>query len=287
VNITNSGNFTVNSGAAVEVAVFGYDSFTQTAGTTTIDGTLTAPNGVTFNGGSVGGSGTFELIDNSVSFPTPSTLTATNTTFTPGNSVGTLTIDGNLDLSGGGNTIEIEADSATSFDKIIVNDNIMMPSTNDVNVTFTDGYTGPVNIGDIDTLTGVITAPNSPSSPVNPTVNPGGDAGLTTTSTTTAASLDITYTRTAAIPVASVEGVETPAVVVSTPTEPVEVTAPEVTPEDDDLILVFLITSEEESDLVGEGDDNEDTDKKLALKSDDGEGKTKDKEKSTKMCLAV
>ena len=97
--VQNSGNFEVRSGGSVT----GPGSYTQTGGSTTVDGTLGGSQ-VDIQGGSFGGSGTVDA---------PTTF-GTQTTLNPGNSPGTLRFLDALAFQGG--SINIEIGSASVFD---------------------------------------------------------------------------------------------------------------------------------------------------------------------------
>ena len=56
----------------------------------------------------------------------------------------------------------------------------------------------------------------------------------------------------------------------------------------DDLILIFLITSEEESELLGEGDGPENQEERILAQNRDDNDEKQDKERKAKnMCLAT
>lgn len=95
--VNSSGNFYVPNG------------YTQTGGTEDVNGTLNAgTSDVTVNGGTLQGDGTIQAANVNVG----------DATIKPGNSPGTLTIDGNLMLSAGTTTrIQLEGDTpGTEFD---------------------------------------------------------------------------------------------------------------------------------------------------------------------------
>lgn len=102
--LTNSGTLTIETGASLT----GAGNFTQLQnGTTTVNGTVEQTQ-IVFAGGNVNGSGTIRGFLNS----------QTGTTLAPGNSPGTLTVDGSALLTG--STLQIELASASLFDTLNV-----------------------------------------------------------------------------------------------------------------------------------------------------------------------
>ena len=269
----NTGTVTVNGGATLDFS--GTDrSYSQSAGKTVTNGTVNAgANSMAFAGGRIEGAGNLN----------GTMITAANTTFAPGNSVGTLNVGGDLNLSGGGNVFQIEVEGAGigEFDRVNVAGSLIMPTTNSVNVSFINGYTGPAMIGDMETLTNVIST--GITSLVNPTVNPGGDAGLTVTNTaglttvastavSTSTSLDITYQRVSEIPTGT--GEEIIEEMIETPVTGIT--------QEEEIPLLFIVIEESENERdqtlivnIEEPDSNEDGD------NDD------EKKKVTNMCLVV
>ncbi len=91
---TNSGLVIVDPGSKIDLTS---GSFTQTAGQTVVNGEFESdPNLLTFSGGTVSGSG---LVDSNV--------TSTGATFAPGNSIGTLSVEGNYTQDAGA-ALEVE-----------------------------------------------------------------------------------------------------------------------------------------------------------------------------------
>lgn len=126
--IHNAGQFTVAAGAAVIPKTYHSNRFTQTAGTTRIDGLLQRSI-VEIQGGTLQGNGT---IDSNV-FVTGGTIQA-------GNSIGALTIDGDLTLDGGSLLTEIGGTGAGEFDLLTVTGNINLLS-GELAFSFVDGFT--------------------------------------------------------------------------------------------------------------------------------------------------
>jgi hypothetical protein len=85
-SLTNRGMLTVDGDATLTVG-----TFSQTAGSATIDGTLSSANPLSFSGGSLGGSGTLAA---------PSVALA-GATVAPGSSPGTLTVTGSYSQDAG------------------------------------------------------------------------------------------------------------------------------------------------------------------------------------------
>lgn len=103
---SSSGTVQVDAGSFMELVG---GSFTQTAGVCTVDGEFQSdPNPLTFSGGTVGGSG---LIDSNVS--------NTGATVNPGNSPGTLSIEGDY-TQGPGAALECEMQDTTTHDRLAI-----------------------------------------------------------------------------------------------------------------------------------------------------------------------
>jgi hypothetical protein len=132
-SFTNAGLFTVSTGSTFTVGGSSYN-FTQTAGTTTIDGTLAGASAgaLDLNGGNLYGTGTLDygVVDTA--------------TITPGNSAtstGKLQVDGTyaqntggaLDVTIGGTT------AGTKFDQLNVSGTASLNGT--LNITLASGYT--------------------------------------------------------------------------------------------------------------------------------------------------
>lgn len=99
---------------------------------------LIAQSGVTITGGRLEGSGTVQSdIDN------------TGGTVGPGNSPGTLTVDGDY-TQGPGGTLAIEIDSLSSFDVLDVIGNVMLDGLLDLTVDA--GYAAAAQVGDSFTI---------------------------------------------------------------------------------------------------------------------------------------
>jgi hypothetical protein len=132
-NFSNAGTFTINKGSTFTVGGSGFN-FTQSAGTTTVDGTLTAASAgsLSLNGGSLFGGGTlgYSVVDASAITPGDS---ATKT--------GTLTVSstyaqnstGALNISIGGTTV------GTQYDQLKVGSGATLTGT--LNVSLVNGFT--------------------------------------------------------------------------------------------------------------------------------------------------
>lgn len=125
--INNSGTFVVagtsvvlNNNSPFGIGL-GEGRYVQTAGTTQVDGSMTQSfieiaggvlkgNGTVASGNTLNGGG-FPL------FSRTTMLIGVDATVAPGNSPGTLTLDGNVDFAG---ELEIELASAASFDHLVV-----------------------------------------------------------------------------------------------------------------------------------------------------------------------
>jgi hypothetical protein len=117
LQLANSGAITVASGKAFTLGGI----FSQSAGTTTVDGTLTAPSGsFPISGGTVRGGGT--LVGN---------VTNTGGTFAPGASPGTLTVTGDY-TQGAGGTLAADVagtTAGTGYDRLSVSGNVSLDGT--------------------------------------------------------------------------------------------------------------------------------------------------------------
>jgi hypothetical protein len=121
--IVNAGTVTVPKGGSFSAASANY---TQSAGTTTVDGTLAAAT-VNLNGGILNGSGTIQgnLVNN-------------GGTVLPGDDPGTLTVLGNY-TQGPGGTLQIEIGGATNYSQLAVSGSATLGGTLDT--SFIDGFT--------------------------------------------------------------------------------------------------------------------------------------------------
>ncbi len=97
LTLNNSGTVTIDTGGALSAN----GGYTQSAGTTTVNGTLNAA--VALNGGTLGGSGT--IVGN--------VSVGAGATVAPGNSVGTLSITGNASFASG-STYRVEIQGANA-----------------------------------------------------------------------------------------------------------------------------------------------------------------------------
>ena len=134
--ILQGGTLAVHVGAEIQ----GSGSFEQQAGVSDIGGRLQAGGGIHIQGGLLKGTGTLEgdvFIDSAARW-------------TPGNSPGTMTVLGHVDLRGG---LALEIDSSTLFDRLVVSGDFSAQATS-IDLIFGPGYR-PQNadIGTLDWLT--------------------------------------------------------------------------------------------------------------------------------------
>lgn len=123
--------FHVLSGAAVT----GPGTYTQSFGTTWVQGLLAAGGGIDIQSGLLKGSGTIEG---------PVTL-GQYARWAPGDSPGTMTVNGNVTLDGyaylspGGGNLEIEFDSPTVHDRIVVSGTLTLHEAS-IDLVFAPGF---------------------------------------------------------------------------------------------------------------------------------------------------
>ncbi len=122
-DFTNSGAVTISLGSALIVNA-AHGTYTQTGGSTMIDGTLMAGT-VDLNGGDISGTGELEAnVEN-------------NGSVDPGDAPGTLNIDGDY-TQGAGGVLNIEIDSATEYDALDIIGAAQLGGT--LNVSFGGGF---------------------------------------------------------------------------------------------------------------------------------------------------
>jgi hypothetical protein len=124
--LTNAGNVSIDATSALAVG----DSFIQTDGSTTLDGTLTAPTVVDVQGGTLSGTGTITgNLQNEASILIGSDTAA-----------GTLTVSGNYSQSATGNlTVKVGGPSAgTDFDQLVVGGAATLDGT--LTITLVNGF---------------------------------------------------------------------------------------------------------------------------------------------------
>ncbi len=121
---SNAGIVAIASGAAFSTA--GTDSYTQSAGSTLVNGTLTAAN-VNLGGGSLSGVGT--IVGN---------LHNSGGTVYAGDAPGTLTVNGNYSQGPGG-VLDIAAASLSTYSQLAVTGSAALGGT--LNVSLLGGYT--------------------------------------------------------------------------------------------------------------------------------------------------
>ncbi len=135
-SFTNSGTFTVNTGSTFTVGGSSFN-FTQTAGTTTVDGTLTSSSlgTVNLNGGSLFGAGTLadNVVDSGTLTPGDS---ATKTAKLTVSDTYTQSTTGALDISIGG------TGAGTTYDQLKVTQTAAVGGT--LNLSLVNGFTPTV-----------------------------------------------------------------------------------------------------------------------------------------------
>ncbi|HLN26979.1 MAG TPA: hypothetical protein VK395_04500 [Gemmataceae bacterium] len=119
---SNAGAVTVGSGGTFTV---GTSNYTQSQGTTTVDGTLSAAN-VNLNGGELNGTGTIEA--NVINAATVS----------PGDQPGTLTIQGNYTQTAAG-TLDIAIDGTSQYGQLSITGTATLAGI--LNVSLENGFT--------------------------------------------------------------------------------------------------------------------------------------------------
>ncbi|MGD0046217.1 MAG: PEP-CTERM sorting domain-containing protein, partial [Bryobacteraceae bacterium] len=125
-DFANSGAVTIDAGSDFNA---GANTYTQTGGSTIVDGTLLAAT-IDLNGGDISGTGTLEgNLDNQGDVD-------------PGDAPGTLIIDGDYTQSSSG-VLNIEIDGASDFDRLAISGDAELDGT--LNVTFGGGF-GPQNL---------------------------------------------------------------------------------------------------------------------------------------------
>ena len=128
--ITNSGSFIVDLTSTTNSA----NTFTQTAGSLTVDGTMTQAS-IFINGGTLGGTG---IINGDIQIGAGGTLG-------PGNSPGSLTIDGGFTLAAGGFlALELGGTAPGQFDQLFVQNGIA-DLLGEIQISFIDGYLPAAN----------------------------------------------------------------------------------------------------------------------------------------------
>jgi len=123
-DFTNSGAVTIGAGSDFTAASAGTGDYTQTAGSTIVNGTLQAAD-INLNGGAISGTGT--LIGNVVN----------GGSVDPGDAPGTLTVNGNYTQAADG-VLDIEIDGASDYDQLFVTGNAQLNGT--LNIAFGGGF---------------------------------------------------------------------------------------------------------------------------------------------------
>jgi len=143
-NIANRGSFTNRGFLTVGAAgrITGTGSFLQTSGDTVVNGLLQALGGIDIQAGSLSGTGT--VVGDIVA--------GVYTLLAPGNSPGTLTIQGNLALNGAfyslGPNLQIEIADRSAYDRLLVSGSATF---NDAMVEL--AFTRPAQLRDGDSYT--------------------------------------------------------------------------------------------------------------------------------------
>ncbi len=133
--LTNSAFFTIGSNGSVT----GAGRYVQTGNDTYVDGVLEALGGIDIQAGSLGGTG--KVVGDVV--------LGIYATLLPGNSPGTLSVNGNVGISGAsynpGANLQIEIASASLYDRLLVSGNVSFNEAK-VDLMFLSGYV--LNDGD-------------------------------------------------------------------------------------------------------------------------------------------
>lgn len=122
-SVTNTGTVDIQAGGAIT----GHGNYTQSSGTTTIDGILSA--NVTQNGGTINGNGVLD-----------GNLILNGGMLAPGHSPGTLEITGNLDVAGGILQMQIGGTTPGSYDVIKVDGAASFASSGVLQLDFLNGF---------------------------------------------------------------------------------------------------------------------------------------------------
>ena len=186
----NDGEFVAASGT-IDFGGSGY--LEQSSGATSLDGgSLSSVNDFYFYGGKLDGGVSASIVTGG---QLVGDVYLQDTTVNPGHSPGTLTINGNLDASAGGNIFNLQILGITPgrYDKINVTGSVTMPATNTVNVSFGGSYEGPQVIDQTDVFPDVIQA--GATSTITPIVNHPLEEGVRSTDAQVGDNLELTYTR--------------------------------------------------------------------------------------------
>jgi len=182
LQISNAAQVDVQQGASIS----GVGTFTQTAGSTIVNGAMTQAD-ILINGGALGGSG---MITGDVQIGAGGTLG-------PGNSPGSLTIDGGFTLAAGGFlALELGGTAPGQFDELFIQNGIA-DLLGEIQISFIDGYLPALN----DTFTLLTATSFSSASSLVAFSFFGGDPGAFQT-IFTETTLSIVFSEaTAAIPI--------------------------------------------------------------------------------------
>jgi hypothetical protein len=121
-DFSNAGKLTVGAGSGFQSGVSPNGSYTQTAGTTTVDGVLSAPTGMNLQAGSLLGKGTIAAAVQSSGKVTPGDATAKPGTLTISGSY-SQSATGSLNISIGGLTV------GTQYDQLAVSNGVSLKGT--------------------------------------------------------------------------------------------------------------------------------------------------------------
>jgi len=156
-SFTNAGTLSIQKASGTQLIIGGGGSYSQTGGTTTLDGKLTASGGINISGGHVyGNNGTFT-----------GNFDLTGGTLNPGDGIdrmGVLNIAGNYTESGAGVlNIDVNGSSSTpTFDVLNITGTANLGGTLTVNVLVTVGAGQTFDIMNYTSETGTFTTLNLP-----------------------------------------------------------------------------------------------------------------------------
>jgi hypothetical protein len=160
LGLVNSGTVLVDQHGLLQLT--GAFAYFQLSGITKVNGVFSAPN-IFLNGGLLTGTGTYNGAPLSSSGPTPTVITQSGGTITPGDAPGTLTVQGNYIQESGG-ALDIEIGGGTEYSQLAVSGSVVLSGTLDMSLfngfTATEGesfqmVTFGQLYGDFSTLDGV------------------------------------------------------------------------------------------------------------------------------------
>jgi fibronectin-binding autotransporter adhesin len=140
--LTNLGKVTVGAGSGLQLGALPLGGYIQTAGSTTVDGALSAPNGMNIQGGTLVGTGAI-----AAAVQSSGSVTAGNSTTSPGklsiNGSYTQNSTGALYISIGGLTV------GTQYGQVAVTNGVSLGG--DLNIALINGFVP--NMGDVFVIT--------------------------------------------------------------------------------------------------------------------------------------